>query len=76
LMDVQHRKIAALFLPFRPKMDSLSEIAQHISDSTQAELRIVLTPEQRVKMDAMRVEARRHAAERRACRDQEMAKIR
>jgi Spy/CpxP family protein refolding chaperone len=75
-MDVQHRKIAALFLPVRPRMDSLSRLAQSISDTTQAELRVILTPEQREKMDAMRVEARRHAAERRACRDQEMAKIR
>ena len=76
MMDVQHHKIAALFMPFRPKMDSLSEVAQHISDSTQAQLRVILTPEQRRKMDAMRIEARRRKAERHACRDQEMAKIR
>jgi Spy/CpxP family protein refolding chaperone len=76
LMDVQHRQIAALFLPFRHRMDSLSMLAQHISDSTQAELRVILTPEQREKLDVMRAEARRRAAERRACRDQEMAKIR
>jgi Spy/CpxP family protein refolding chaperone len=76
LMEMQHQKIAALYTPFRQRMDSLSVIAQGISDSTQAQLRVILTPEQRVKMDAMRVEARRRATQRRACRDQEMGKIR
>jgi Spy/CpxP family protein refolding chaperone len=76
LMETQHQQISALYKPFRQHMDSLSVIAQGISDSTQAQLRVILTPEQRVKMDAMRVEARRRAAQHRACRDQEMAKIR
>ena len=47
LMDVQHREIAALFAPIRRQADSLSRIAQQISDSTQARLRVILTPEQR-----------------------------
>lgn len=76
LMETQHQQIGALYKPFRQRMDSLSLIAQRISDSTQAQLRVILTPEQRVKMEAMRVEARRRAAQRRACRDLEMAKIR
>ena len=76
LMEAQHKQIAALYTPFRPKMDSLSTIAQTISDSTLAQLRGILTPEQQVKMNEMRAEARRRAAEHRACRDQEMGKIR
>jgi Spy/CpxP family protein refolding chaperone len=76
LMETQHQKISALYTPFRQRMDSLSVIAQAISDSTQTQLRVILTPEQRVQMDAMRVEARRRAAQRRTCRDQEMGTIR
>lgn len=76
LMDVQHRRIAALYHPIRPHMDSLAARARLISDSTQARLRLILTPEQQRKMDAMRIEARRRMAARRACRDQELAKIR
>lgn len=76
LMENQHQKIAALYQPYRQHMDSLSVIAQEIGDSTQAQLRVILTPAQRVKMEAMRVEARRRAAQHRACRDQEMGKIR
>lgn len=76
LMELQHQRILALYMPVRPRMDSLAKVAETISDSTQARLRVILTPEQRVKMDAMRVEARRRAAAHRACRDQEMGKIR
>lgn len=76
LMDVQHREIAALYRPVRPHMDSLAVRARLISDSTQAQLRLILTPEQQRKMDAMRTEARRRMEAHRACRDQEMAKIR
>ena len=76
LMDVQHRKISALYHPVRPHMDSLAARARLISDSTQAQLRLILTPGQQQKLDAMRTEARRRMEARRACRDQEMAKIR
>jgi len=76
LMDMQHRKISALYAPARPGMDSLAARARDISDSTQAEMRVILTPEQRRKLDAMRVEARRKATERRACREQEAGTIR
>ena len=76
LMETQHQKIAALYQPYRQHMDSLAIIAQAIGDSSQAQLRVILTPAQRVKMEAMRAEARRRAAQRRTCRDQEMGKIR
>lgn len=76
LMDAQRRKISALYRPLRPQWDSVAVLARAVSDSTQAELRTVLTPEQRVKLDLMRAEVRRRAAEHRARRDEELAKIR
>ncbi|HEV2643688.1 MAG TPA: hypothetical protein VGT98_13315 [Candidatus Elarobacter sp.] len=76
LMDAQRRKISALYRPLRPVMDSVNAQARAVGDSTQAQLRLVLTPAQQKKLDAMRAEMRRHEAERRARRDEELAKIR
>jgi Spy/CpxP family protein refolding chaperone len=75
-MDAQRRKISALYKPLRPTMDSVNAQARAVSDSTLAQLRLVLTPEQQKKLDAMRADMRRREAERRARRDEELAKIR
>lgn len=76
LMDAQRHKIAAIYAPLHPTLDSANARAHAVSDSTLAQLRLVLTPEQRVKLDAMRAEVRRWEAERRAHRDEDLAKIR
>lgn len=76
LMDAQRRKITAIYGPLRPTVDSANARARLVSDSTQAQLRLVLTPEQRTKLDAMREEVRRREAEHRARRDEDLAKIR
>ena len=68
LMDVQHKKMSALYRPLRPTMDSVDAIARLISDSTQSQLRMVLTPDQQVKLDALRAEMRKRDSTRRARR--------
>lgn len=76
LMDAQRHRISALYAPLRPALDSVGEQARLVSDSTQAELRVILNPEQRVKLDAMRAESQRRREERRARRDEDLGKIR
>ena len=68
LMDVQRKKIWVLYKPLHPALDSLDAIARTISDSTQDQLRLVLTPDQQKKLDALRAEMRKRDAERRARR--------
>ncbi|MDQ2889234.1 MAG: hypothetical protein M3R65_01595 [Gemmatimonadota bacterium] len=70
LMDAQHTKMTALYLPLRPRMDSIDAIARQISDSTQNQLRLVLTPDQQLKLDALRAEMRKRDSARRARRMQ------
>lgn len=76
LMDAQRRRISALYAPLRPALDSVNDRARAVSDSTQIQLRLVLTAEQRVKLDAMRAELKRRREEHRARRDEDLAKIR
>lgn len=76
LMDAQREKITAIYAPLHPSLDSAYAHARRVSDSTQAQLRLVLTPEQREKFDAMRAEARRRDAEHRARRNEDLTKIR
>lgn len=76
LMDAQRRKISALYAPLRPAMDSVNERARSVTDSTQAQLRLVLNADQRVKLDAMRAELKRRREAHRARRDEDLAKIR
>lgn len=68
LMDAQRKKMSALYKPLRPTMDSVDALARVISDSTQDQLRRVLTPEQQKKLDALRAEMRKREAERHARR--------
>lgn len=68
LMDAQHGKISALYKPLRPSIDSVDALARIISDSTQAQLRRTLTPDQQAKFDAMRADMKSRDAERDAQR--------
>jgi hypothetical protein len=68
LMDAQHKKISVLYKPLRPALDSVDALARSISDSTQNRLRLVLTPDQQKKLDALRAEMRKRDADRRARR--------
>jgi Spy/CpxP family protein refolding chaperone len=68
LMDAQRKKMSALYKPLRPTMDSVDALARVISDSTQDQLRRVLTPDQQKKLDALRAEMRKREAARHAHR--------
>lgn len=68
LMDAQHKKMSALYKPLRPTMDSVDALARIVSDSTQDQLRLILTPDQQKKLDALRAEMRKRDADRRAHR--------
>lgn len=68
LMDAQHGKISALYKPLRPAIDSADALARVISDSTQASLRRVLTPDQQKKFDAMRADMKKRDSDRRSRR--------
>ena len=68
LMDAQRKKMSALYKPLRPTMDSVDALARVISDSTQDQLRRVLTPDQQKKLDVMRADMRKRDAERRGRR--------
>lgn len=70
LMDAQHTKMSALYKPLRPTIDSVDALARIISDSTQDQIRRVLTPDQQKKLDAMRADMKKRNAERRARRMQ------
>jgi hypothetical protein len=70
LLDLQHDKVVALYTPLRPALDSVRDHVDALSDSTLNQIRLLLTPDQQTKMDAMRADARKRAAIRRACRDE------
>jgi Spy/CpxP family protein refolding chaperone len=59
LMERRRREIREVYKPIRPQLDSLEKVGRAISDSTHAEIRRILTPEQQVKWDAMRDRARK-----------------
>jgi hypothetical protein len=67
-MDAQHKKMSALYKPLRPSIDSADALARVISDSTQDQLRRVLTADQQKKLDAMRAEMRKRDDDRRSHR--------
>jgi Spy/CpxP family protein refolding chaperone len=50
-----------LWQPLRPQMDSVQKLSRALSDSTHEQLKRVLTPEQAVKLDAMRERGRKRA---------------
>ena len=65
LMELRHRQIMALYKPLRPQLDSIAVLARVVSDSTHAQIKRLLNPDQQVKFDKMREAARKELAERR-----------
>jgi Spy/CpxP family protein refolding chaperone len=65
LIEQKHRQIMALYKPLKPQLDSTAVLARVVSDSTHAQIKRLLNPDQRVKLDKMRAAARRELAERR-----------
>lgn len=65
LIEQKHRQIMALYKPLKPQLDSTAVLARVVSDSTHAQIKRLLNPEQQVKLDKMRAAARRELAERR-----------
>ena len=65
LIEQKHRQIMALYRPVKPQLDSIAVEARVVSDSTHAQIKRLLNPDQQVKLDKMREAARRDLAERR-----------
>lgn len=66
IMSNRRRQMHEQFKPFQPQMDSMARIGKALSDSTHEQMKRMLTPEQQVKLDAMRARGRKEAAEKRA----------
>lgn len=60
LMERRREQIREVYRPLRPQLDSLEKVGRAISDSTHAQVRRILTPEQQVKWDEMRDRARKN----------------
>lgn len=58
LMEHRRAQMRELYRPLRPKLDSLEKVGRAVSDSTHAQVRKILTPQQQTKWDAMRARAR------------------
>jgi Spy/CpxP family protein refolding chaperone len=65
LIEQKHRQIVTLYKPVKPQLDSIAVQARTVSDSTHAQIKRLLNPDQQVKFDEMRAAARRELAERR-----------
>ena len=65
LIEQKHRQIVALYKPVRPQLDSIAVVARVVSDSTHAQIKRLLNPDQQAKLDRMRAAARRELADRR-----------
>ena len=65
LIEQKHRQIVALYKPVKPQLDSIALLARVVSDSTHAQTKRILSPEQQAKLDKMREAARRELQERR-----------
>lgn len=74
ILENSRKQMRQLFDPIRPKMDSLMALNKLMRDSTHAQLRRLLTPEQQVKFDKMHAEAMKHEAESRARHDSARSK--
>ena len=59
LMARRREQIREIYRPIRPQLDSLEKVGRAVSESTHAQVRRILTPEQQVKWDAMRDRARK-----------------
>jgi len=65
LMEQKHRQIVALYKPVEPQLDSIAVVARVLSDSTHAQIKRLLNPDQQAKLDKMRAAGRRELGERR-----------
>lgn len=65
LIEQKHRQIIALYKPVKPQLDSIAVVARVVSDSTHAQIKRLLNPEQQVKLEEMRAAARHDLEERR-----------
>ncbi len=65
LIEQKHRQIVALYKPVRPQLDSIAILARVVSDSTHAQIKKLLNPDQQAKLDRMRASARKELADRR-----------
>jgi len=65
LIEQKHRQIVTLYKPVKPQLDSIAVLARVVSDSTHAQIKRLLNPDQQVKLDRMRAAARKELAERR-----------
>lgn len=65
LLEQKHRQIVALYKPVKPDLDSIAVQARVVGDSTHAQIKRLLDPDQQAKLDRMRAAARRELAERR-----------
>ena len=65
LMEQKRSQIMTLYKPVKPQLDSIAVAARVVSDSTHAQIKRLLNPEQAAKLDRMRVAARKELAERR-----------
>jgi Spy/CpxP family protein refolding chaperone len=65
LMEQKKRQIVALYRPVQPQLDSLALASRVISDSTHAQIKRLLNPEQQVKLEKLRAAGRLDLAKRR-----------
>jgi Spy/CpxP family protein refolding chaperone len=65
LIEQKHRQIVTLYKPVRPQLDSIAVVARVVSDSTHAQIKRLLNPDQQAKLDRMRTSARKELADRR-----------
>ena len=66
LIEQKHRQILALYKPVKPQLDSIAILSRVVSDSTHAQIKRLLNPEQQKKLDEMRAAAHKELAERRS----------
>jgi len=65
LIEQKHRQIVALYKPVKPQLDSIALLARVVSDSTHAQIKRLLNPDQQMKLDRLRAAARKELGERR-----------
>ena len=65
LIEQKHRQIVALYKPVKPQLDSIALLARDVSDSTHAQIKKLLDPEQAQKLDRLRAAARKELTDRR-----------
>jgi len=65
LIEQKHKQIVTLYKPLKPQLDSIAVLTRVVSDSTHAQIKRLLNPDQQVKLDRMRAAVRRELAERR-----------